>query len=168
MTQWTLADIERYSFFPNADEILFSMHTTFRIEHIEDYRALDRLKRVSLRFISEEDEQLLILSDHLRHQMSDMTSTNQIAELLLKVNQPKIINKLYPTLSTNRTNYVEIFDFHYYRGLANTQEGKLVEASSHLEQAFECHSGECTDRSRTIINRLRRPWDNLCHKGRIH
>ena len=62
------ASIEEVSYFQTEEEILFSMHTVFRIGEIKQIDENKSLYQVELTLTSDNDPQLRILTEHIREE----------------------------------------------------------------------------------------------------
>ena len=76
----SLDNISHYS--DNEKEILFSMHTIFRINEVE--RINDRVWEVSLALTSDNDQELRHLTDYISSELGDQTGWNQLRKLDVK------------------------------------------------------------------------------------
>ena len=77
------APIKAVSAIPNEEEILFSMHTVFRIGQINQIE--DRLWRVELTLTSDDDQELKRLTEYIRQETSNSTKWERLGHLLIKM-----------------------------------------------------------------------------------
>ncbi|CAF2091390.1 unnamed protein product, partial [Rotaria magnacalcarata] len=68
------------------EEILFTMHSVFRIDKIKKYDSDDRLYEVTLIPTTGDDKQLRELTDIVRKEVSGSTGWHRLARLLSKIN----------------------------------------------------------------------------------
>ena len=92
------ASIDEFSYFRTEQEILFSMHTVFRIGEIKQIDENNRLYQVELTLTSDDDPQLRILAKRTREEARGGTGWQTIGILLLKINQFDKAEELYPVL----------------------------------------------------------------------
>jgi hypothetical protein len=59
------ANVKNVSFFQGEDEILFSMHSVFRIESVKQIDENDRLWQVELTLTGDKDRQLYALTERM-------------------------------------------------------------------------------------------------------
>ncbi|UJR15061.1 hypothetical protein I4U23_002032 [Adineta vaga] len=62
------ACVHGISYFPNEDEVLFSMHSMFRIDGIKLMNENNRLYEVNLTLTSDNDKELVALTDRIREE----------------------------------------------------------------------------------------------------
>ncbi|CAF0977434.1 unnamed protein product [Adineta ricciae] len=93
------AFIENVGYFGNLeDEVVFSMHTVFRIENIEPVPDERRLFQVNLTLTNENDRELHVLTDLIREEVSGSTGWCAIGELLCKMSQFSKAEEVYQIL----------------------------------------------------------------------
>ena len=92
------ASVDRISQFPGEDEILFSMHAVFRISEIKPINETNRLFEVELTLTSDNDEDLLQLTESIRKTIPGPTGWNQLGYLLLQLQQAEGAQQIYETL----------------------------------------------------------------------
>ncbi|CAF2400395.1 unnamed protein product [Rotaria sp. Silwood2] len=91
------ASIRKVSYFPKEEEILFSMHTVFRIGDIRKLHNNSSLYEVDLKLTSDDDKQLRELTDFLRKEVSGI-GWYRMGQLLLKIDQFDKAEELYTAL----------------------------------------------------------------------
>ncbi|CAF1452762.1 unnamed protein product, partial [Rotaria magnacalcarata] len=88
------ASIKDVSYFKCEEEILFSMHTVFRIGDIRKIGMNNSIYEVDLKLTSDDDPQLRELSDFIRNEV-DGTGWYRMGQLLLKIGQFDKAEELY-------------------------------------------------------------------------
>ncbi|UJR12019.1 hypothetical protein I4U23_016197 [Adineta vaga] len=78
------AIIADYSDFPQEEEVLFSMHTVFRVSNIEQSVTYNHLWEVKLTLTDDNDPQLVDLTERMKEEI-DGKGWNQMGKLMLKV-----------------------------------------------------------------------------------
>ena len=92
------ASINNVSYYRNEDEILFSMHTVFRIDSIIKINNDNRLWQVDLRQTNDNDPQLNQLTKWIRNEIQRKSEWDRLAQLLIKLGQFDKAGELYETL----------------------------------------------------------------------
>jgi hypothetical protein len=85
------ASIQEVSYFQEEEEILFSMHTVFRIGDITKINDNNRLYQVELTLTADDDQQLRILTDQIREETPGETGWKRLGQLLLKLSQSDLL-----------------------------------------------------------------------------
>jgi hypothetical protein len=106
------ASIDEVSYFQTEVEILFSMHTVFRIGEIKQIDSHNQLYQVELTLTSDDDPQLRILTERIREEAGGGTGWQKIGQLLLKIPQFDKAEELYTILLEQTTDESE--KAHYY------------------------------------------------------
>jgi hypothetical protein len=84
----SFAAIDEVSYYEaEEEEILFSMHTVFRIGEINRMDKNKPLYLVELKLTADDDEQLRILTERMREEINGATGWERLGQLLLKLNQ---------------------------------------------------------------------------------
>jgi tetratricopeptide (TPR) repeat protein len=125
-------------FHGEEDEVLFSMHTVFRICDIKPMGENSCLFQVDLVLTSDNDIQLRTLTDRFReeiHQHSD--GWYQLGSLLLKMGQFDKAQQLYEILLEQTTNEHEKGDIYHQIGSTKAAQGEYSKALSFYEKALE-------------------------------
>src|SRR3984957_7590137 len=84
------------SYFKSEEEILFSMHTVFRIGQIKSIE--DRLWRVELALTSDDDPELKRLTEHMREETSGSTGWHRLGHLLVRMGNFDKAEEVYQIL----------------------------------------------------------------------
>ncbi len=133
------ASIMNVSGYQNAkDEILFSMHTIFRINDIKPLDENERLFQVDLTLTGDNDEDLRILTDLIRKEtFPEEKGWLRIGLLLCKMGQYEKSQQVYELLLEQTTNDSEK-DYIYERlGTVKYEQGEYKEAMTFYEKALE-------------------------------
>jgi tetratricopeptide (TPR) repeat protein len=131
------AAIRDVSYFNTEEEILFSMHTVFRIGEITRMDKNNPLYQVELKLTADDDEQLRILTEHIREETSNTTGWRRLGQLLIKLNQLDKAEELYKVLLEQTSD--EGYKAHYYHqlGYIKDHQGDYEKATEYYEQVFE-------------------------------
>ena len=79
------ASIAEFSQFKEEREILFSMHTVFRVVEITELRPGNSLFQVDLQLTPDDDQELRILTEHIRKEVGTGTGWQRLSTLLMKI-----------------------------------------------------------------------------------
>ncbi len=89
------AYIREVSCYKTEEEILFSMHTVFRISEINNNSSL---YQVDLKLTADNDQQLHTLTEHIRKELEGATGWIRLGQLLVKISQFDKAEELYNVL----------------------------------------------------------------------
>ncbi|CAF0879227.1 unnamed protein product [Adineta steineri] len=146
------ASIKEVSYFKEG-EILFSMHTVFRVGAIERMGNENQMYEVELQLTSDEDQQLRLLTDRLREEPGG-TGWYRLGDLLLKIGQFNKAEELYNLLVEHTSDESEKALYYnqlggvymyqgnyekaiwYYKELLKIREKSLPSNHSHLAAAY--------------------------------
>jgi tetratricopeptide (TPR) repeat protein len=119
------------------DEVLFAMHTVFRIGDIKPMGENHRLFQVELTLTSDNDNDLRVLTDRIREETEGTTGWDQLGELLLKIGQPKKAQQVYEILLEQTSEKSEQALIYHKLGKAKYYQGEYSKALSYYEEALE-------------------------------
>ncbi|CAF1550671.1 unnamed protein product, partial [Adineta steineri] len=91
------ASIKELSYFKEEDEILFSLHAVFQVGAIKQMDHENQLYQVELQLISDDDQQLRLLTNRIRKEAHG-TGWERFGKLLLKTGQFNKAEEFYNTL----------------------------------------------------------------------
>ncbi|CAF1558072.1 unnamed protein product, partial [Adineta steineri] len=130
------AFIKEMSYFHEEEEILFSMHTVFRVSAITQINNKNQLYQVELQLTSDDDPQLRLLTDRIREEAGG-TGWHRLSELLFNIGQFNKAEPLYTTL-LEQTSYIGE-QAHYYNrlGAIYLNQGDYEKAIPYCEQGLE-------------------------------
>jgi tetratricopeptide (TPR) repeat protein len=97
------ASVINVSYFHSEDEVLFSMHTVFRICDIKPMGENQRLFQVDLILTSDDDKDLRLLTNHIREETKGSTGWDQLGGLLLRMGQAEKAQQVYEILLKQTT-----------------------------------------------------------------
>ena len=117
------------------EEILFSMHTIFRIGNVERINEKSRLYQVELTLTDNDDQDLCVLTDYIRKQTEGYTGWDRLGQLLLKVGQPKKAEEVYEILLKQETDEKRKGDIYHRLGSAKCHQNQYQEALDYYHQA---------------------------------
>jgi tetratricopeptide (TPR) repeat protein len=132
------ADVTHLSVFKTEVEILFSMHSVFRIRDIKKINNNDRLWRVELTFTGEDDSQLRALTECIREETSSKyNGWHRLGKLLIRLGHYNKAEELYQILLKKAFTEGEKGHIIHNMGLTKHLQGKHGEAIKLYDQASQ-------------------------------
>ena len=131
------ANIANVSAMKREDEILFSMHSVFRIGEIERFDNDNQIRKVKLIFTSDNDPDLRVLTEKMREEIQGPTGRYRLGFLMIKLNKFDQAKELYELLLKETTHqYEKARCFHQLAGVY-TYQGKYEEAAKYNHKSLE-------------------------------
>ena len=137
LTSIPFADIQKVSFFEKEAEILFSMHTVFRIGTIKRKDQGRPYFEVSLSLSTDDDLQLSTLMERLEDDTQASNSWERMGQLLMKVGQLDKAEELYHTLLEQTSNANDQSRYYHRLGSIKDQQGDYKKALSFYERSLD-------------------------------
>ncbi|CAF0841626.1 unnamed protein product [Adineta steineri] len=131
------ASIRKVSYFKEEDEILFSMHTVFRVTAIKQMGNKNELYQVELQLTSDDDQQLRSLTDRIREEAGGNTGWQRLGNLLLKIGQFNKAEELYNVLLEQTSKEGEKAHYYNQLGYVKDNQGDYKKAICYYEQGLE-------------------------------
>ncbi|CAF4174857.1 unnamed protein product, partial [Adineta steineri] len=132
------ASVSNVSYFHTEDEVLFSMHTVFRIEDIHPVNGNNYLYQVNLTLTNDNDKDLRILTDQIRQEtFPDSKGWYRLGLLLIKMGQFTKAQEIYQVLLHQTTNESNKAPIYYQLGWIKYNQGEYQEALSSHEKALK-------------------------------
>ncbi len=130
--------INDVSFFKGSEqEILFSMHTVFRIRNIYPIEfENDQLWEVELILTSDSDQQLNKLTQRTREESRGLKGWFRVGQLLIKLGQFGKAEELYDVLLNQKSNKMEKAYIYHQLGWIKVNIGKYADAISSFEKSL--------------------------------
>ena len=135
------ASINDISYFSEEGEVLFSMHTVFRIDEIKPIDENQRLFQVDLTLIGENDDKdLRKLRDRIREEtFPNEEGWYRLGKLLLKVGQFKKAQQVYEVLLEQATTESQKGPIYHLIAWAKKEQGDYVDAIIFYKKAFKIY-----------------------------
>ncbi|CAF3965354.1 unnamed protein product [Adineta steineri] len=130
------AAIKEKSYFKKEDEILFSMHTVFRVSAIEPMDNKNELYQVELQLTSVDDQQVRVLTDRIRKE-TDGTGWQRLGNLFLKMGHFNKAEKLYNVLLKHTSDGGERALYYNQLGFIHSYHGNYGKAVWYYEKTLE-------------------------------
>ena len=151
------ADIQQHSFYQTEAEVLFSMHTVFRVGAIKDLDHSGRLFEVQLALTADNDEELQMLTERINQEVKGDTGWKRIGSLLVRVGQLAKAEELYLALLEQTREQSEEQLYYNQLGIIKNRQG-------HYEKALQYYQKSLDIRQRTLPNNhphLATSYDNI-------
>ncbi|CAF1156869.1 unnamed protein product [Adineta steineri] len=130
------ASIKEVSYFKAEEEILFSMHTVFRIAAIKQTDNDDRLYEVELQLTADEDEQLRQLTDCISKEVDGSTGWHRLCNLLRKTGHFDKAEELYQVVLEQPSSEDDKPFYYNNLGYVKDQQGHYEQAIEYFEKAL--------------------------------
>ncbi|CAF1359751.1 unnamed protein product [Adineta steineri] len=131
------ADVTDVSYFHTEDEVLFSMHTIFRIGDIKPMGENNHLYKVSLILTSDNDQDLRILTDRIRQEtFPNSRGWFRLGQLLFKMGQFNRAQEVYEFLLHQTMDESGKAPINNQLGRIQYSQGKYQEALTYYEKSL--------------------------------
>ncbi|CAF1246401.1 unnamed protein product [Adineta steineri] len=132
------ASVGDASYFHTEDEVLFSMHTIFRIEDIQPIDGSTYVYQVNLTLTSDNDQDLRNLTDHIRQKtFSNSTGWYGLGELLIYMSRFNKAQEVYEDLLYQTTNKSDKAPIYHQLGRIKRNQGEYQKALFYYEEGLE-------------------------------
>ncbi|CAF0897623.1 unnamed protein product [Adineta steineri] len=122
-------------------EILFSIHSVFRIGRIKQIEGYECLWEVDLTSTCDTDPQLYALTKRIQEETaSDYSGWYRLGQLMIQLGQFDKANELYEKLLTQTTDSSEQGHLYYQLGSVKMYQGEYVKAIKFYEDTLEIHN----------------------------
>jgi tetratricopeptide (TPR) repeat protein len=131
------AAISDISTIQREDEVLFSMHTVFRIRDVKQMDENTRLWQIDLTLTSDNDPELHVLTDRMREEtFPNARGWYRLASLLLKMGQPDKAQQVYEVLIEQTSTDREKAPIYCLLGWIKYDLGENEEAIKFYEKSI--------------------------------
>jgi tetratricopeptide (TPR) repeat protein len=131
------ANIKKASYY-KQEEILFSMHSVFRIGQVKQIeRNNNRFWQVELTLTSDRDPQLQELTKYMQEDIEGPTGWFRLGRLMMKVAQYDRAQQVFDMILDRTTDQKETGRIYYYLGWIKKDQGKYTEAITYYEKSLE-------------------------------
>jgi tetratricopeptide (TPR) repeat protein len=134
------AFLDKISYFGDQEkEVLFSMHTVFRISDMMQIE--NRVWQVNLTLTSDNDQELTLLTEHIRKATQGPTGIHRIAQLMYYIGAFEKAEEIFTALleTTSDDDRQLLGDIHHQLGYINDKKGNLMNALSHFRQSLDVY-----------------------------
>ena len=134
------ASIDEYSYFEDAErEVLFSMHSIFRIGSVTQDHHNRRIWHAKLTLTSTNDEQLKNLTERIRLEIGGSTPSYRLGALMIKLGNYKKAEDLYKQLLLNTRDEVEKANLYFQLGSIYEKHNQYDNALKHYDDALRIY-----------------------------
>ncbi|CAF3358155.1 unnamed protein product [Rotaria socialis] len=133
--------LNNISYFGDTEkEILFSMHTIFRMISIEQIE--NRLWQINLMLTDDNDQQLILLKENIGKVTQGPTWLHRMAQLMYYMGEFDKAAETFTSLleTTSLDDCQLVAEIHHQLGYINEKKDNLVAAFSHYQQSFDIFS----------------------------
>ncbi|CAF1055743.1 unnamed protein product [Rotaria magnacalcarata] len=127
------------SYFKNEEEVLFSMHTVFRIGEIKQIQKTNRLYQVILTLTNSRNKQLSALTELFRDETRGSTGWHRLGMLLIKLGKFDKAEQVYRAVFSLNADDNEKALLCHQLGLIKRNQGKYSEALSLYKQTLDIY-----------------------------
>jgi tetratricopeptide (TPR) repeat protein len=131
------ANVKNVSYYQEEEEILFSMHSVFRIGQVQQIEKNDRLWQVDLTLTSDSDPQLQDLTKSMEDEIKGSTGWFRLGILMIKVGQFDKAQQVFDIMLDQTTDEKKKADIYYQLGSIKNGQGKYTEAITYYEKSLE-------------------------------
>ncbi|CAF1314499.1 unnamed protein product [Rotaria magnacalcarata] len=132
------AMIDEHSAVRGEKEILFTMHTVFRVVEMKQTAKNNRLWEVQLAITDDNDPQLSTLTNRIKEEIDD-EGWNRMGKLMLKVGHFDQAEELYQELLKGASDDSDRALIYHLLGYLKDQQGKYPEAVKFYEKSLEIY-----------------------------
>ena len=118
------------------EEILFSLHTVFRIGEITKIDDNNSIYEVSLKLTADADKQLCTVTERIRNEVGSGTGWRRLGNLLLKIRQLEKAEEVYNILLEQTSDESEKAAYYNQLGYIKSNQGNYKEAIDYYEKAL--------------------------------
>jgi tetratricopeptide (TPR) repeat protein len=132
------ANVQSVGFYRGEEkEILFSMHSVFRIGQVKQINESNRLWQVDLTLTSDNDPQLHSLTTYMRKEIQGSTGWHRLGQLMIQIAQFDKAEELYEILLKQTSDEREKGSLFHQLGFIKSGQGKYTEAIEFYKKALE-------------------------------
>ncbi len=131
------ANVKNASCYKREEEILFSMHSVFRIGQVRQIEKNDRLWQVALTLSSDNDPQLNELTKSMQEDTKGPTGWLRLGKLMIRVAQLDKAQQVFEIILDRTTDEKEKAEIYHYLGWIKNDQGKHTEAITCYERSLK-------------------------------
>lgn len=120
------------------EEVLFSTHTIFRIDDIEQINAAKRFWQVQLTLTTENNQQFSVLIDKMREEiLQGPIGWYRLGQILIKLGQFEQAEAVYQELLANKCDEDDKAAYYHQLGYIKNEQSLYSEAVSFYQQSLD-------------------------------
>jgi tetratricopeptide (TPR) repeat protein len=132
------AKVKNVSYFQGEEEILFSMHSVFRIGQVKQIeKNNNRLWQVDLTLTGDHDPQLQELTESMQDETKGPTGWYRLGRLMMTVAQFDKAQQVFEMILDRTTDEKEKGEIYHYLGWIKKDQGKYTEAIAYYEKSLK-------------------------------
>jgi tetratricopeptide (TPR) repeat protein len=132
------ANVKKASCYKREEEILFSMHSVFRIGQVKQIeKNNNRLWQVDLTLTGDHDPQLQELTKSMQEDTEGPTGWFRLGRLMMTVAQYDKAQQVFEMILDRTTDEKERGEIYYYLGRIKDDQGQYTEAITYYEKSQE-------------------------------
>ncbi len=132
------ANVKNASYYREEEEILFSMHSVFRIRQVKQIeKNNNRLWQVDLTLTDDHDPQLQELTKSMQDETKGPTGWFRLGRLMMKVAQFDKAQQVFEMILDRTTDEEEKGQIYHYLGGIKMDQGKYPEAITYYEKSLK-------------------------------
>jgi tetratricopeptide (TPR) repeat protein len=132
------ANVKNASSIPGEEEILFSMHSVFRIAQVKQIeKNNNRLWQVDLTLTGDHDPQLQELTKSMQKDTAGPTGWFRLGRLMMTVAQYDKAEQVFEMILDRTTDEKERGKIYHYLGWIKMDQGKYTEAITYYEKSLK-------------------------------
>jgi tetratricopeptide (TPR) repeat protein len=138
VTRTSFANVRDASCFQGEEEILFSMHSVFRIKEIKNIDGNNRLWQAELTLTTDHDPQLHSLTEHIRNEtFPHEKGWYRLGYLLIKLGQFVKAQQVCEVMLAQTSDELERANIYHMLGWIKDDQGEYAEAITFYEKSIE-------------------------------
>ncbi len=137
ISSFSFANVRNVGYYPEEEEILFSMHSVFRIGKMKQIEDNDRLWQVNLTLTNDSDPQLQALTKNIQEETEAPTGWHRLGKLMLRLGELKRVQELYEILLKQATSDDEKGGIYIMLGEVKFLQGQYAETLTYHEKSIE-------------------------------
>ena len=153
------ADIAQFSYFADREaEVLFTMHSVFRINSVKDLDNQGCQWEVKLTLTGDDDPQLRLLTENMNEEVHGLSGWRRIGRLLTLVGHAEKAEALYLTLIEQASDEMSIAYYYQKLGSVKWERGDHKAALSYYEKALDLQQQTLSTQSPRFGQFLQQYW----------
>jgi tetratricopeptide (TPR) repeat protein len=137
ISSFSFANVRNVGYYSEEEEILFSMHSVFRIGQMKQIEDNDRLWQVNLTLTNDSDPQLQALTKNIQEETEAPTGCHRLDKLMLRLGELKRVQELYEILLKQATRDDEKGGIYVTLGEVKFLQGQYAETLTYHEKSIE-------------------------------
>lgn len=132
------SNVTGISYFEDEEEILFSMHSVFRIGQIKQINGNSRLWQVDLTLTGDDDSELRALTECIREEtFPRQEGWYRLGQVLIKLGEFKKAEQVYNALLHQTSHTFSTDGIYFHLGWIKDNQGEYEQAVSYYEKSAE-------------------------------